>query len=114
MLADWFRGMYDAVYHAPHGRLSKPQASDLTTRMRINRCLDHDPKLATVLSIPTRRTQEVPTMRGTIATRRFPLPPNIERTGMSSGDGMDRQGAPVGYPLNDEQWSDHLSDPSSH
>jgi len=82
--------------------------------MEVRRCLDRNPKLARVLSRPSRRILEANTKRGTIATRRFLLPPNIERTGESSGDSGARQRAPVGDPLNDEQWSDHLSDPSSH
>jgi len=78
------------------GRPSNPQASGPTIR---------NPTLTTVLSISTKR--------GTIATRRFPLPPNVGRTGVSSGDSVARQRAPVGDPLNNEQWSDHLSNPPS-
>jgi len=76
--------------------------------------LDRSPKLAGVVSIPSRRILEASTKRDTIVTRQFPLPPNVEQTGVSSGDSAARQRAPVGDPLNDEQWSDHLSDPSSH
>jgi len=67
--------------------------------MEIGRFLVQNPKLARTLSIPTRR---------------FLLPPNVVRTGISSDDGLTRQRAPVGDPLSNEQWSDHLSDPSSH
>ena len=93
-------------------RFGRP--SDLTIRMEIGRCLYHKPKLTRVLSIPTRRILKLTAKRGSIATRRFPLPPNIERTGISSGDGVARQRAPVGDPLNDEQWSDNLLGPPSH
>jgi len=76
--------------------------------------LDHNPRLARILSIPSRRTRGVPTKRDVLAIRQFPSVPNVEQTGASSGDGVTRQRAPVGDPLNDEQWSDHLSNPSSH
>jgi len=89
----------------------RPQC--LTIRMEIDRCLNRNP-IATALSIPTRRTHEVPTKRGSIATRRSPLPPRVEQTDVSSVDSMARQRAPVGNPLNNEQRSDHLSDPLSH
>jgi len=82
--------------------------------MEIRRYLDRNPGLARVLSRPSRQILEASTQRGPIATRRFPLPPSIEQTGVSSGDSGARQRAPVGNPLNDEQWCDHLSDPSSH
>jgi len=82
--------------------------------MEIGRCLDHNPRLARVHSIPSCRILEASTKRETIATRRFPPPLIVEQTGVSSGDSLARQRAPVGDPLNDEQWGDHLSDPPSH
>jgi len=57
--------------------------------MGIGRCLDRDPGL-----------------------RHFPAVLNVEQTGVSGGDGVTCQRAPLGNPLNDEQWSDHLPDPS--
>jgi len=83
-------------------------------RMEIINYLHHNPRLARLPSIPSGRILEATTKRGTIGTRRLPLPPNVERTGVSSGDSVARQRAPVGDPLNDEQRCDHLSDPSSH
>jgi len=76
--------------------------SDLTIRMEVCRCLDHNPKLAGVLSIPSYRTRGVPTKRDALSTRQPPSTPNIERTGVSSGDSVARQRAPVGDPSNDE------------
>ena len=63
--------------------------------LTIGCCLDPNPKPTRVLSIPTKR--------GAIATCRFPSLPNVERTGASSGDGVARQRALVGDPLNNEQ-----------
>jgi len=88
-------------------RFGRP--SDLTIRTEIGRCLDHNP-----ISIPSRRILEASRKRGTIAICQLPLPPDIERTGASSGDSVARQCTPIGDPVNDEQYSDHLSDPSSH
>ena len=48
------------------------------------------------------------------ARQDYPSPPSIEQTGVSSGDSVARQRTPVGDPLNNEQWSDHLSDPPSY
>ena len=83
-----------AVEGVGFARPSKPQDSGLTIRMEVDRCLDPNPKLAKVLPKPTRRSA---------ITRRFPLLPNVERTGMPSGDGVARQRAPVGDSLNNEQ-----------
>jgi len=44
--------------------------SGLAIRMEIDRFLDRNPKFAPVPSIPTKS--------GTVATRRFPLPPDVE------------------------------------
>jgi len=66
-------------------RFGRP--SDLTIRMETGRCLDHNPRIAGVLSISCCR--------------------------VFSGDSAGRHRAPVGDPLNDEQWSDHLLNPSS-
>jgi len=71
------------------------KASGLTTRKGVGPCPDPNPKPGRVLSIPTKR--------GIIATRRFPMLPNVERTGVSSGDSVARQRALVGDPLNNEQ-----------
>jgi len=65
-------------------RFGRP--SGLTIGMGIGRHLVHNPRLARVPSIPSRH----------------------------SGDGGTRKRAPIGDPLNDEQRSDHLSDPSPH
>jgi len=89
------------------------RSSGLAIRMEISRSLDN-PRFARIISIPSRRILGVTTMRRTNPTRRFPLPPSIEQTGVSSGDSVARERASVGDPLNNEQWSDHLSDPSSH
>jgi len=80
--------------------------------MEIGRSLDHNLRLARVLS--SHQILEASTKRGTIATCWFSLPLNIERTGVSSGNSVACQRAPIGDSLNDEQWSDHLSNPSSH
>lgn len=85
-------------------RVKFVRSSDLIIRMEIGRCLDHDPELSRVLSIPSCR------ILGVI----LPLPHNTERASLSSGDGAARQRAPVDNPLNDEQWSDRLYDPPSH
>ena len=97
------------------GQIRKPSKS-LTGlhRIDIDCCLDRNPKLATVLFIPTRRTHEGSTKRGIIPTRWLPLPPNVERTSVSSCNSATRQRALVGDSSNDEQWSDNLSDPPSH
>ena len=92
-------------------RFGRP--SDLTIQTETSCCLDHNPKLARGVSIPTCRTREGPTNRGTIVIRRFPSPPKFERTGLSCGNSVARQRASVGDPLNDEEWCDHLSDPTS-
>jgi len=82
--------------------------------MEISRSLDYSPELARVVSIPNCRILEASTKRGTIVTRWSPLPPNFERTGQSSGESGARHRGPIGDPLNDEQRSDHLFNPSSH
>jgi len=57
-------------YHRT-GQIRKAlKASGLTIRMEVGRCLDPNPKLATVLSKPTKR--------GSITTRWFPLPPDVK------------------------------------
>jgi len=80
--------------------------------MEISRSLDYSSGLARVVSIPSSRIFEACIERNTTFIRQFALPPNIEQTGASTGDGVTRQRAPVGNPLDDEQWSDSLSDPS--
>jgi len=55
--------------------------------------VDYNPRLARVVSIPSRRILGVTTTRRTIATRRFPLPPSIEQTGVSSGGSAARKRA---------------------
>ena len=77
--------------------------------------LDHgqrfDPNLAGARSILIHRTNRIPTKRTTV-TRQFPSGLGFERADMSGCDTVARQRAPAGNSLNDEQWSDHLSDPS--
>jgi len=88
--------------------------SGIALRVEISRSLNYNHRLTRVLSIPSRRILEASTKRGTIVTHQFHLPPIIEQTGVSSGDGATRQRAPIGDPPNNEQWSDHLPNPSSH
>ena len=88
--------------------------SGVAIRMETSRSPDYHPGLARVLSIPSRRIIEAGTKRDTTVIRRPSLSPNIEQSGASSGDSGARQRTPVGDPLNDEQWSDHLYDPSLH
>jgi len=53
------------------GQIEKAlKASGLTIWTEVGRCLDPNPKPTRVLSIPTNR--------GAITTRRFPLLPNVE------------------------------------
>ena len=59
-----------AVEGVGFARPSKSQASGLTIRTEVDRCLDPNPKLTKVLSKPTRG--------GAITTRRFPLLYNVE------------------------------------
>jgi len=81
--------------------------------MGIDRSLDPNLILARVRPTLTNRSHGVLTTEGTTATRQLPSSPNSERTD-TSGDGGARQRAPVGDSLNDEQWSNDLSIPSSH
>ena len=86
--------------------------SGLTVRTDIDHSLSHHPKLARAFSILVRRTHGLPIMRGTIATRRFPLALDFERIGASS-DNIARQRTPVVGSLNDKQRRDGLFDSST-
>jgi len=66
-------------------RFGRP--SDPTIRMETGRCLDRNPRIARVLSISC--------------------------CCVFGGDSVARHRAPVGDPLDDKQWSDHLSNQSS-
>jgi len=78
------------------GQIQKAlKASGPTIRKEVGLCLDLNLKPIRVLSMPTNR--------GALTIRRFPLVPNVEPTGVSSGDGVARQRTPVGNPLNNEQ-----------
>jgi len=59
----------------------------------------------------THRTHVVPTWKGVASTRNLPSAPSFEAARASKGDIVPRQRSPVG--LDDEQWSDDLSNPSS-
>ena len=62
------------------------------------------------LNLPN-QTHRVSASGENAGIHRFPLGPDPERTD-SSGDSVARQSGPVCDALNDEQWSDDLSDPS--
>ena len=81
--------------------------------MGIDHCLDPNPILARVRPALANRSHGVLTTEGTTATRQLPSSPSSERTN-ASGDGGVRQRAPVCDSLNDEEWTDDLSIPSSH
>ena len=55
------------------------------------------------------RSLDPNTEKGTGTTRRLASTPKVERTGISTDDGVARQRALVGNSANDEQWSDDLS-----
>ena len=71
-------------------------------------------KLARVHPALIHGTHGVPTEDGTSLTRRLLSAPCFERTKMSGDEGIARQRALVGDPLDDEQWSEDLTSPSSH
>ena len=71
-------------------------------------------KLARVHSTLIHGTHGVPTEGGTTLTRRLLSAPCFERTKMSGDEGIARQRALVGDSLDDEQWSEDLTNPSSH
>ena len=60
------------------------------------------------------RTRGVPTRNGSTTVRQLPSAPCFERTETSGDESVARQGALIGDSLNDEQWSDNLSNPSLH
>ena len=71
-------------------------------------------KLARVHPALIHGTHGVPTEGGTALTRRPLSVPCFERTKMSGYEGVARQCALVGDSLDDEQWSEDLTNPSSH
>lgn len=81
----------------------------------INRSLNpsSDPKPAS-LSRLIHQTCEAPTKMGTADIRRVPLAPNSKRTDPSGGGSVARRCALGGDLSGDEQWSDGLSNQSSH
>ena len=84
--------------------------------MEIDRSLDRDPKFTRPVPMLLCETHRVCTKSATIATRRLPAGPNVDRTGVtvSRDDCVARQRALVGHTIDNQQWSDSLSDPSSH
>ena len=82
--------------------------------MKIYRSLIPIPKFAKVYSAPIHRTHGDPIRKGNVTTCRNSSAPNFERAEMSGGDIVARQRALVGNSLDDEQWSDDLSNPPSH
>jgi len=60
------------------------------------------------------RTHGVPDRKGVASIRQLPLVPSFERAIASRGSSLAPQRALVGDPLNDEQRSDCLPNPSSH
>ena len=83
-------------------------------------CMDVDrshpnPKLSGVRSALIHRTHGITATRdGTTASRRLPSAPSFEVAETCRGDSITRQCTLVGDSLNDEQRSDHLSNPSSY
>lgn len=85
--------------------------------MRIDRSLslDSNPELVRDLSILIRRTHGVPTRRDTAPTaptaaRCSPSAPKVKRTDICADGGTAaHKRALVGNALNNEQWSDDLS-----
>ena len=82
--------------------------------MEVDRSLDRDPKFTRPISMLLCKTHGVRTEWVTIATCRMPSGPNVDRTGVSRDDCVARQRALVGDAIDNQQWSDSLSDPSSH
>jgi len=78
----------------------------------IDRSLDPNPILARIRPTLANRSHGVLTTEGTTAIRQLPSAPSSETD--TSGDSGACQRAPVGDSLNDEQWSNDLSIPSSH
>ena len=83
--------------------------------MGIDGSLNPNPELAReVQPTSTHRTRGIPTRNGTATTRQFLSGSGSERTDSPRVDGVASQRALVGDSLNDEQWSDDLSDPPSY
>ena len=83
------------------------------TLVKLNRGLDHNSKLPRgVFTRFTQRTHGFPTRKDIAAIRKLPSAPSFERTDASGDDRFSCQCALAGDSLNDEQRSDHLSNPS--
>ena len=78
--------------------------------MEIGRSLD--PKLSRAYSTFIHRTRGIATGKGTTATRQLPRSRNFKLTDTPRYDIPARQRTLVGNPLNDEEWSDDLFNPS--
>ena len=80
--------------------------------METSRRFNPDLRFASVLPEHIHHIHVVPTRKGAATTCQLYSGPNLERAEISGDDSAVRQRVPVGDPLNDEQWSDDLSDPS--
>lgn len=70
--------------------------------------------LARVHPTPARIATGVPTRDGKTPTGQLRWVPGFERTDISGGAGVIRDRGLSGNSMDDEQWSDDLSIPSSH
>ena len=92
----------------------RPQGpSGHTIPMEINRGLNPGSKLPRDLFVLLRQTHRIHTGWNFTTIRQLSSGPGVERTNMSGDDSVARQCAPVCNSFDDEQWSDHLPNPSS-
>lgn len=84
--------------------------------MEIDCSLNPNPELARTSSVLIHRTHGVPTtsLESTTGSRRLPpAPGGVELAGTSGGNCVARQRVLVGDSLDDEEWSNDLSNPPS-
>ena len=73
--------------------------------------LNANPRLASVHSALNHRARGVLTRNVTVAIRRLPTAPCIERAHMSRDETFARQRTLVGGSMNDKQWNEDLFNP---
>lgn len=86
---------------------------DLAIPMEIDRSLDPGPKFTRALSILIHQIRGVRTGESAATVPRLPLTPGPERANMSGDYGVVRRRVSVGDSLDDEEWSDDLSNQCS-
>ena len=77
--------------------------------MEIDHSLNHDPKLTRVTPTLIHKTHGVPTKRSMITTHLLPSAPSIGWTGMFNDRDNTCQCTLVGNTLDNEQWTNGLS-----